>query len=122
MEYTGYLKTNIRFLQVPVELKEKNGNTITIGREQLAHDTDSRAGTVFVAPLKFQDSEGYVRLGTKKNGTNIYALESADGGVSIFQDGIFVFFSSCFLVVISRFLQHSTAETCTFRKLIFAHQ
>jgi len=89
MEYTGYLKTNIRFLKVPVELKDDDGNTITIGREQLAYATDKRAGTVFVAPLKLLESEGYVRLGAKKNGT-IYALERADGGVSVFQDGIFV--------------------------------
>ncbi len=89
MEYTGYLKTNIRFLKVPVELTDGNGNTMTIGREQLAYDTDKSAGTVFVAPLKFQESEGYVRLGAM-NGTEIYALESADGGVSVFQDGIFV--------------------------------
>jgi hypothetical protein len=90
MEYTGYLKTNIRFLQVPVELIDNSGGKITIGREKLAYDTDERAGTVFVAPLKFPESEGYVRLGAKKNGENIHALESADGGVSIFQDGIFV--------------------------------
>ena len=89
MEYTGYLKTNIRFLKVPVELTDDGGNTITIGREQLAYDADKRAGTVFVAPLNFLESEGYVRLGAKKNGT-IYALEGADGGVSVFQDGIFV--------------------------------
>ena len=31
-----------------------------------------------------------MRLGAKKNGENIHALESADGGVSVFQDGIFV--------------------------------
>jgi len=90
MEYTGYLKTNIRFLKVPVNLKDRGGNTITIGREQLAYDTDKKGGTIFVAPLKFSESEGYVRLGAKKNGKNIYALESADGGVSVFQDGIFV--------------------------------
>ena len=90
VEYTGYLKTNIRFLKVPVELKDSSGNTITIGREQLAYDTDKSAGTVFIAPLNFPQSEGYVRLGAKKNGRNIHALESADGGVSVFQDGIFV--------------------------------
>jgi hypothetical protein len=56
---------------------------------QLAYETDKRTGTVFVAPLKFLESEGYVRLGAKANGT-IYALERADGGVSVFQDGIFV--------------------------------
>ena len=90
LEYTGYLKTNIRFLKVPVELKDNNGKSITIGQEKLAYDTDKRAGTVFVSPLTFPESEGFVRLGAKKNGTNIRALESADGGVSVFQDGIFV--------------------------------
>ncbi|MGD8954632.1 MAG: hypothetical protein PVI45_09685 [Desulfobacterales bacterium] len=50
---------------------------------------DKRAGTVFVAPLNFLESDGYVRLGAKKNGT-IYALEGAEGGVSVLQDGIFV--------------------------------
>jgi hypothetical protein len=43
-----------------------------------------------VAALNFPESEGYVRLGAKTNGTNIYALESANGGISVFQDGIFV--------------------------------
>ena len=90
MEYTGYLKTNIRFLKIPVELSAGGGNTITVGREQLAYDTDERTGTVFVAPLKFLESEGYVRLGALHNGTNIFALAAADGGVSVFQDGIFV--------------------------------
>jgi Histidine kinase-, DNA gyrase B-, and HSP90-like ATPase len=90
VEYTGYLKTNIRFLKIPVELTEAGGNTSTIGFEQLAYDKNASAGTVFVAPLKFMESEGYVRLGAKRHGTNIFALESADGGVSVFQDGIFV--------------------------------
>ncbi len=90
LEFVGYLKTNIRFLKVPVILKDEGGNSITIGGEQLAYDTNKDAGTVFVAPLNFLDSEGYVRLGAKKNGANIHALESASGGVSMFQDGIFV--------------------------------
>ena len=90
MEYVGYLKTNVRFLQVPVELKDRNGSIVTIGREQLVYDTLSSSGTVFVAPLNFPQSEGYVRLGSKNNDTGIHALESANGGVSIFQDGIFV--------------------------------
>jgi hypothetical protein len=90
MEYTGYVKTNIRFLKIPVELTDGGGNTTTIGLEQLAYDKNTSAGTVFVAPLKFMASEGYVRLGAKNHGTNIFALESTDGGVSVFQDGIFV--------------------------------
>ena len=90
MEFAGYLKTNIRFLKIPVSLKDERGNTLTIGQEQLAYDTAKSAETVFVAPLEFPDSEGYVRLGAKNNGTHMYALESASGGVSVFQDGIFV--------------------------------
>ena len=90
MEFAGYLKTNIRFLNIPVSLKDEKGSTLTIGQEQLTYDTKKSAETVFVAPLQFQDSEGYLRLGAKNNGTNIYALESASGGVSVFQDGIFV--------------------------------
>jgi hypothetical protein len=91
MEYTGYLKTNIRFLKIPVELTDGAGHTITVGREKLAYDTDERTKTVFVAPLKFLESEGYVRLGAIRNGTNIFALQITDGGVSVFQDGIFLF-------------------------------
>jgi hypothetical protein len=90
MEFAGYLKTNIRFLKIPVSLKDERGNTLTIGQEQLAYDTAKSAETVFVALLNFQDSEGYLRLSAKNNGTHIYALESASGGVSVFQDGIFV--------------------------------
>ena len=74
MEYIGYLKTNIRFLKVPVELRDRDGKTTTIGREKLAYDTDNGAGTVFVAPLDFPESEGYLRLGAKKNGRNIMTL------------------------------------------------
>jgi HSP90 family molecular chaperone len=40
MEYTGYLKTNIRFLKIPVELTDGGGNTTTIGLEQLVYEAD----------------------------------------------------------------------------------
>jgi hypothetical protein len=90
LEFAGYLKTNIRFLKIPVSLKDERGNTITIGREQLAYDTAKSAGPVFLAPLNFENSEGYVRLGAKNLGDHIRALETASGGVSVFQDGIFV--------------------------------
>ena len=62
MEFAGYLKTNIRFLNIPVSLKDEKGSTLTIGREQLTYDTKKSAETVFVAPLQFQDSEGYLYL------------------------------------------------------------
>ena len=90
LEFAGYLKTNIRFLKIPVSLKDERGNTSTIGREQLAYDTVKSAGPVFLAPLNFKHSEGYLRLGAKNLGDHIHALETASGGVSVFQDGIFV--------------------------------
>ena len=90
LEFAGYLKTNIRFLQIPVGFKDEQGKTITIGREQLAYEIAKSAGPVFLAPLKFKDAEGYVRLGAQNLGDHIHALETASGGVSVFQDGIFV--------------------------------
>ena len=90
LEFAGYLKTNIRFLKFPLSLKDERGNVVTIGREQLAYNTIKSAGPVFLAPLNFKDSEGYVRLGAKNLGDHIHALETASGGVSVFQDGIFV--------------------------------
>jgi hypothetical protein len=90
LEFAGYLKTNIRFLKIPVSLTDERGSTTTIGQEQLAYDTSKRAGPVFLASLNFKYSEGYLRLGAKNLGDHIHALETASGGVSIFQDGIFV--------------------------------
>ncbi len=90
LEFAGYLKTNIRFLKIPVSLKDERGNTAIIGQEQLAYDTTKSPGPVFLTPLSFEESEGYVRLGAKNLGDHIHALETASGGVSVFQDGIFV--------------------------------
>jgi hypothetical protein len=90
LEFAGYLKTNIRFLKIPVSLRDERGITTTIGCEQLAYDTTQSTGPVFLAALDFKDSEGYVRLGAKNLGDHIHALETASGGVSVFQDGIFV--------------------------------
>jgi len=90
MEYVIYLKTNIRYLTIPVTLQDHHGNTTLLGRETLAYEEDDKTGPIFVAPLAFSESEGYVFLKAKQNLDTIYALESARGGVSIFQDGIFV--------------------------------
>ena len=90
LEFAGYLKTNVRFLKIPVSLIDERGKMTTIGREQLAYDTTKSAGPVFLASLNFKESEGYVRLGAKNLGDHIHALETASGGVSVFQDGIFV--------------------------------
>ena len=90
MEFVGYLKTNIRFLQIPVRFTDERGNTTTIGNEPLSYAAVQTAETDFVAPVNFADAEGYIYLGTKMHDSRIFALETATGGVSVFQDGIFV--------------------------------
>ena len=90
LEYIGYLKTNIRFLKVPVHLVDENGKTTSIGMERLAYPRDKKRGTAFVASLDLPTSEGYLLLQAKKQTSYIQGLEPALGGVSIFQDGIFV--------------------------------
>ncbi len=90
LEYIGYLKTNIRFLKVPVRLLDENNRSISIGMEALAYERDGNRGTAFVAALDLPASEGYLLLQAKKQTSYIQGLEPAHGGVSIFQDGIFV--------------------------------
>ena len=90
LEYVGYLKTNIRFLSVPVHLRNERGKTTVIGMEQMSYDTGDRWGIDFVATLGFTDSDGYLLLRAKKQTDYIQAVEGAMGGISIFQDGIFV--------------------------------
>ena len=90
LEFVGYLKTNIRFLKVPVRLTAEDGQTTMIGMEKLAYPQNSRRRVDFVAPLKFNSSEGYLLLKAKQQTEYIQGLESAHGGIAIFQDGIFV--------------------------------
>ncbi|MCP3874741.1 MAG: hypothetical protein GY699_16515 [Desulfobacteraceae bacterium] len=92
IEYICFLKTNIRYLTIPVELLDHEGKATTLGQEKLAYDGVKNSGISydFVTSLKFEDSEGYLFIKAKRNLNSLYALESARGGVSIFQDGIFV--------------------------------
>jgi len=90
LEFVGYLKTNIRFLTVPVRLTDEKGSTSMIGMERLAYDRDEKRGVDFVAALDFVSSEGYLLLKAKKQTDYIQAVESAHGGIAVFQDGIFV--------------------------------
>jgi len=90
LEYVGYLKTNIRFLKVPVDFESETGEKTVIGNATFAYERDERTGTEFVAPLDFSSSEGYLLLRGKKPADRIMALETVTGGVSFFQDGIFV--------------------------------
>ena len=90
LEFVGYLKTNIRFLKVPVNLTDEKGRTSLIGMEKLAYERDEKRGIDFVASLDFVSSEGHLLLKAKKQTDYIQAIESAHGGVAVFQDGIFV--------------------------------
>ena len=90
LEFIGYLKTNIRFLQIPVRFTDERGNTTIIGNEPLSYAAHRVGDADYVAPVTFADAEGYIYLGAKLHDSRIFALETASGGVSIFQDGIFV--------------------------------
>jgi hypothetical protein len=90
LEYAGYLKTNIRFLDIPVRLHDQDGRVVTIGREAMSYHDDRTSDIDFIAPLAFDHSEGYLLLRAKKNVDHIFTVETASGGVSVFQDGIFI--------------------------------
>ena len=90
LEYAGYLKTHIRFLNVPVALENQDRQISMIGCDELSYEDPKTADIDFIAPLELKSSEGYVLLRAKKNVDHIFTIETARGGVSIFQDGIFV--------------------------------
>ena len=90
LEFVGYLKTNIRFLQIPVRFTDERGVTSMIGSEPLSYAVQHSGHGDFVASVPFEDAEGYVYVAAKMHGSRMFALESATGGVSVFQDGIFV--------------------------------
>lgn len=91
MAYLCYLKTNIRYLSIPVELLDHEGNIVTIGHEKPAYDIENTSDTcAFVSRLGFPDAEAFLFLRAKRVENTLYALDSAKGGVSVFQDGIFV--------------------------------
>lgn len=90
MEYACYLKTNMRFLSLPVTLTDHRDQISQLGKETLAYDIEPYGHTEYRAKLDFKVSEGYLFLKAKQNLNRFYGLEYARGGVSIFQDGIFV--------------------------------
>ncbi len=90
LEYVGYLKTNIRFLDVPVQLEDQTGKVTTLGCETLSYANPKTRDIDFEAPLAFKHSKGYLLLRAKLNVDHIFTVETARGGVSVFQDGIFI--------------------------------
>jgi hypothetical protein len=90
LEYLGYLKTNVRFLPITVTFVNEMGEMSILGQEPLRYAEDNGRNSIFTSELDFQNSEGYLFLRVKQNHEFIYDLETARGGFSIFQDGIFI--------------------------------
>ena len=90
LEYLGYLKTNVRFLPIALDFVDEKGRHTLLGQESLDYEEEIHWGTKFSTRLDFETSEGYLLLKAKENYQYIYDLESSRGGVSIFQDGIFI--------------------------------
>ena len=90
MEYLGYLKTNVRFLPMAVTFVDENANRSVLGQEPMDYGQETLWGTKFVARLDYKNSRGYLLLRVQESQDYIYDLETAQGGVSVFQDGIFI--------------------------------
>jgi hypothetical protein len=90
LEYLGYLKTNVRFLPISVTVTDEQGMLRTLGQETMDYNEEIRWGTKFTAKLNYHSSKGYLLLRVVENTEYIYDLEASQGGISIFQDGIFI--------------------------------
>ena len=90
MEYLGYLKTNLRFVPIPIHFIDEKGNSVTIGGKRLDYFDSSSSRLNFPARIRLPNSEGYLLLRTRGNQGTVWDLETSVGGLSIFQDGIFV--------------------------------
>ncbi len=90
MEFIGYLKTVARFVAVPIAFTDPQGRVTVVGGEPL--DSFGTASSIrnFPAALSIEPSGGFVLLRTRGTGARISGLETATGGISIFQNGIFV--------------------------------
>ena len=90
MEYLGYLKTNVRFLPMAVTFVDEKANRSILGQEPMDYSEETLWGTKFTAKLDYKQSQGYLLLRVRENHQYIYDLEPAQGGISVFQDGIFI--------------------------------
>ena len=90
MEYLSYLKSNLRFVPIPINFIDEQGRTMAIGGERLDFFDSSPSMLNFPARIHLPNSEGYLLLRTRGNQGALWDLESSVGGLSIFQDGIFV--------------------------------
>ncbi|MCF8108537.1 MAG: ATP-binding protein [Desulfohalobiaceae bacterium] len=90
MEYLGYLKSVARFVSIPIEFTDSSGKTRLIGCEPLDSAGFAPSGRTFSASLPIAPSQGYLQVRTRGTDDRTYGLNKASGGMSIFQDGIFV--------------------------------
>jgi hypothetical protein len=90
MEYLGYLKTNLRFVPIPVHFINEKGDSVDIGGKRLDFFDSNTSRLNFPARIRLPNSEGYLLLRTRGNQGTVWDLENSVGGLSIFQDGIFV--------------------------------
>jgi len=90
MEYLGYLKSIARFVSIPVAFADSQGNTTLIGGESLNLFADSASGQNFSADLDIPPSRGALLIRTRGREERIFDLDSAAGGISIFQNGVFI--------------------------------
>jgi len=90
MEYLGYLKTNLRFVPIPIHFVNEKGDSVVIGSKRLDFFDSNTSRLNFPARIQLPNSEGYLLLRTRGNQGTVWDLETSVGGLSIFQDGIFV--------------------------------
>ncbi len=90
MEYLSYLKSNLRFVPVPIYFTDEQGNTAIIGGERMDFFDSSPSMRNFPARIRLPNSKGYLLLRTRGSQGALWDLEPSVGGVSIFQDGIFI--------------------------------
>jgi hypothetical protein len=90
MEYLSYLKSNLRFVPIPINYIDEQGSTVAIGGEKLDFFDSSPSMLNFPAPIHLPNSKGNLLLRTRGTQGTLWDLESSVGGLSIFQDGIFV--------------------------------
>ncbi len=90
MEYLGYLKSVARFVSIPIQFTDAAGHTTVIGCEPLNRFGDDASAHNFSAPLEIAPSRGWVLIRTRGDDERSIALDTSSGGLSIYQNGIFI--------------------------------
>ncbi|HSQ85003.1 MAG TPA: ATP-binding protein, partial [Desulfobacterales bacterium] len=81
MEYLGYLKTNLRFVPIPVHFVNEKGDSVVIGSRRLDFFDSNTSRLNFPARIRLPNSEGYLLLRTRGNQGTVWDLETSEGGL-----------------------------------------